>query len=212
MHTHRHPRATASLAAALLAIVAACSSAATAAPSTAPTAVVITPLPSPSPTPFVDWIGTVNPNPTDPPWFAVPLTDVNTGKSFTVADFKGKVVLVETMATWCPTCQGEMSQVQEVVRDLDPANFVAISLDVDPNEDANILKKYAAKNKFTTWRIAIAPIEIGRFLSMNYDEAFLNPPEQAMLFVDKKGGVWGLPLGIKSATSIKKTLAEYIAA
>ena len=206
METRRLARTSAALAAGLL-IVAACASTATPTATAAPTATA-----SPTPTPYVDLIGTVNPNPTDPSWFAVPLTDVNSGETFRVADFKGKVILVETMATWCPTCQGEMSQVQEVVNKLDPKDFVAISLDVDPNEDATILKKFADKNKYTNWRIAIAPIEIGRFLSMNYDEAYLNPPEQAMLFVDKQGGVWGLPLGIKSATSISKTLAEYLAA
>jgi len=33
-----------------------------------------------------------------PAWFDTQLTDVNTGKSFKMADYKGKVALVETMA------------------------------------------------------------------------------------------------------------------
>ena len=148
--------------------------------------------------------------PTVPSWFNVAMTDVNTGKQFRINDFTGKVVLMDTMATWCPTCQGEMSEMQ-LVPGLFPAgtDLVLVSLDVDPNEDATILKKYAASNKFD-WYIAVAPIEVGRFLEMNYDQNYLNPPLQPMLFIDRQGGVYGLPTGAKSAVSLQKTLAQYV--
>jgi cytochrome oxidase Cu insertion factor (SCO1/SenC/PrrC family) len=207
---NRFRTVTAALAA--LVVLAGCSaSAATPAPAATPTLEVgiVTPMPSPT---YSDPIPVFNPNPTLPPWTFVPLTDVNTGQTFQISDFQGKVVLVETMATWCPTCQGEMSQVKDLLAALGPdTDLVAVSLDVDPNEDAALLKKYTAKNGFD-WRVAIAPIEVGRFLSMNYDPAFLNPPEQAMLFIDRKGGVWGLPLGIKSSISLRKTLEPVLAA
>ena len=165
---------------------------------------------SPSST-FVDPIPVV-PAPTVPSWFGVEMTDVNTGKQFKISDFTGKVVLIDTMATWCPTCQGEMSQVQLVPGLVGAASsgLVLVSLDVDPNEDAAILKKYAAANKFD-WYIAVAPIEVGRFLEVNYDQRYLNPPEQPMLIIDRIGGVYGLPFGIKSGISIEKTLAQYLA-
>ena len=141
----------------------------------------------------------VAPSPTIPSWFDVQMTDVNTGKPFKVGDFAGKVVLVETMATWCPTCQGEMSQVQQLHLDYGiGVDLVTISLDVDPNEDATILKKYAA-----TERIQLAgrrgAESVGQFLAKNYDVDYLNPPLQPMLIIDRKGGVWGLPFGVKSA-------------
>jgi thiol-disulfide isomerase/thioredoxin len=139
------------------------------------------------------------------------MTDVNTGKSFKISDFSGKVILVDTMATWCPTCQGEMSQVQQLPAMLgtSASSLVRISLDIDPNEDSTILKKYAAENKFD-WYIAVAPSEVGQFLAKNYDVEFLNPPLQPMLFIDKTGGVYGLPFGVKSAISIQKTIASYL--
>lgn len=153
----------------------------------------------------------VNAAPTVASWFDVQMTDVTTGKTFRISDFSGKVVLIDTMATWCPTCQGEMSQVKllPTLLGAGSSDLVRVSLDVDPNEEATILKKYAAKNKFD-WYIAVAPIEVGRFLSTNYDEGYLNPPLQPMLFIDKTGGVYGLPFGIKSAISIQKTIAPYL--
>lgn len=160
---------------------------------------------------FVDPIPVVA-APTVPSWFNVEMVDVTTGKSFKISDFSGKVVLVDTMATWCPTCQGEMSEVGRLpgLVGASASDLVTISLDVDPNEDATILKKYAVANGFT-WRIAVAPIEVGRFLETNYDQQYLNPPLQPMLFIDRTGGVYGLPFGIKSAESIQKTLAQYLA-
>ena len=150
--------------------------------------------------------------PTVPSWFNVQMTDVTTGTPFKISDFAGKVVLVDTMATWCPTCQGEMGEIARLpgLVGANAADLVTISLDVDPNEDATILKKFAATNGFT-WRIAIAPIEGGRFLETNYDQQYLNPPLQPMLFIDRTGSVYGLPFGIKSAESIQKTLAQYLA-
>ena len=164
---------------------------------------------TPSPT-FFDPIPAVA-SPTVPSWFSVGMTDVNTGKVFRISDFTGKVVLIDTMATWCPTCQGEMSEVQRLpgLLGANAGNLVRVSLDVDPNEDAAILTRYAATNKFD-WYIAVAPIEVGRFLETNYDQQYLNPPLQPMLFIDKTGGVYGLPFGIKSAESIGKTIANYL--
>lgn len=162
----------------------------------------------PSPT-YSDPIPVV-PSPTVPSWFNVEMTDVTTGKQFKIGDFSGRIVLMDTMATWCPTCQGEMSQVQMLPTLLGPStDLVRISLDVDPNEDATILKKFAVTNKFD-WYIAVAPIEVGRFLETNYDQGYLNPPLQPMLIIDRTGGVYGLPFGIKSAESIQKTLAQFL--
>ena len=150
----------------------------------------------------------VNAVPTMPSWFDVQMTDVVTGNQFKVSDFTGKVILIDNMATWCPTCQGEMSQVQQIHKQYG-ADLVTISLDVDPNEDGALLKKYAAKNGFG-WIIAVAPTAVGAFLSKNYDVQLLNPPLQPMMIIDKQGGVWGMPFGIKSAESLKKTIDPYL--
>ena len=192
-------------------ILAGCASAAQTAPAVAAsTSQAASPAAAgPSPT-YFDPIPVV-PAPTVPSWFDVEMTDVTTGKPFKISDFSGKVVLVDTMATWCPTCQGEMSQVQQLPAMLgaSSSDLVRVSLDVDPNEDATILKKYAATNKFD-WYIAVAPSSVGQFLAKNYDVDYINPPLQPMLFIDKTGGVYGLPFGIKSAISIQKTIAPYL--
>jgi cytochrome oxidase Cu insertion factor (SCO1/SenC/PrrC family) len=164
---------------------------------------------SPSPT-YFDPISAMA-EPTVPAWLKVQLTNVNTGKQFTIGDFSGRVVLLNTMATWCPTCQGEMGEMQQLPGMLGAksGNLVIVSLDVDPNEDATILAKYAAANDFD-WYVAIAPTEVGQFLATNYDIDYLNPPLQPMLFIDKTGGVYGLPTGVKPAESLRNTIDPYL--
>jgi cytochrome oxidase Cu insertion factor (SCO1/SenC/PrrC family) len=197
---------------AVVAIVAGCSgAAATKGPNAAgpagPSLDIITITPRPTSAP-----GDPQASPTMPSWFGVPMTDVNTGRSFTIQDFAGKVVLVEAIATWCPTCQGELSQVKQLLADVGrESDLVAVALDVDPNEDAALLKKYAQQNGFT-FVMAVAPEDVIHFLITNYDQSFVNPPLVPMLFIDREGGVWGLPNGTKSASSLKQTLDPYLAA
>ncbi|MFT3890271.1 MAG: hypothetical protein QM730_01445 [Anaerolineales bacterium] len=71
-----------------------------------------------------------------PAWFSTSLKDVRSGETFSINDFSGKVVLVETMAVWCSNCYQQQIQIQALhdamgMRD----DFVSLSLDIDPNED-----------------------------------------------------------------------------
>ncbi|MHB8136655.1 MAG: peroxiredoxin family protein, partial [Anaerolineaceae bacterium] len=47
-----------------------------------------------------------------PTFFDASLTNVATGESFKISDFAGKVVLVENLAMWCPTCLKQQEQVK----------------------------------------------------------------------------------------------------
>lgn len=112
-----------------------------------------------------------------PDWFGAQLTDVRTGETLTVAGLKGKVMLVETMAIWCPKClrqQQEVRELHEALGEWD--DLVTLVLDVDPNEDAGDLKAYATKNGFT-WTYAVAPPEVAREIGQRWKVPviFLNP-------------------------------------
>ena len=153
---------------AIAALVAACSATVPASPAPSASAVAAASSASPA-SPGATFTYNipveVNAIPTMPSLFDVQMTEVVTGNQFKVSDFTGKVILIDNMATWCPTCQGEMSQVQQIHKQYG-ADLVTISLDVDPNEDGALLKKYAAKNGFD-WIIAVAPTAVGAFLSKN---------------------------------------------
>ncbi len=141
-----------------------------------------------------------------PAWFGAELTDVNTGRPFSIADLQGKVVLVETMAIWCPKCLAQQQEVQALRTALGPrADLAIVVLDVDPNEDAASLQTYAARHGFD-WTYAVAPREVAREIGQLYGDQFLNPTATPMLIIDRHGEVHTLPFGAKSADALETAL------
>ncbi len=145
-----------------------------------------------------------------PSWFKTSLIDVNTGDSFTVADFKGKIVLVETLAMWCSNClkqQGQVQSLHDLLGERD--DFVSVGIDIDPNENADALKSYTINNGFD-WLYTVASAEIAREIGQLYGDQFLNPPSTPMLIIDQEGVVHLLPFGIKSAEELREALKPFL--
>jgi thiol-disulfide isomerase/thioredoxin len=146
-----------------------------------------------------------------PDWFDVELTDVRTGKTFTMNDFSRKVVLVETMAMWCPNCLFQAHQVREMHKLLDnPDEVISVSLDVDLHEDASDLHDYTQEFGFE-WRFAVAPLQVARALGNLYSAQYLNPPLSPMLIIDREGGVHQLGYGEKSAEVLLANVQPFLA-
>jgi cytochrome oxidase Cu insertion factor (SCO1/SenC/PrrC family) len=145
-----------------------------------------------------------------PEWFSIPLTDVRTGQTFTMNDFAGKVVLIQTIVQWCSSCayqQHEVSMMKTLLGQRD--DLISISLDVDLKEDAVSLKKYVDHFGFN-WYFAVAPLEITRALGNLYSAEYLNAPLEPMLIIDRSGNVYGLPYGFKNANALSNTLGPYL--
>jgi cytochrome oxidase Cu insertion factor (SCO1/SenC/PrrC family) len=145
-----------------------------------------------------------------PAWYSASLTNVSTGQTFTVNDFKGKVILVETMAIWCSTCfrqQGQVKALHDLLGQRD--DFVSIGLDVDPNEDAASLKSYVEKNGFD-WLYAVATTEVAQDISKHYGDQFLNPPSAPIVVIDRKGEAHPMPFGVKSADELLQFIQPFL--
>jgi cytochrome oxidase Cu insertion factor (SCO1/SenC/PrrC family) len=146
----------------------------------------------------------------EPEWFTVPLTDVSSGMSFTIKDLKGKVVLVEPFAVWCPNCLQQQNQVRMLHEKLgDRDDFVSIGLNVDPNESADDVKAYITKRGFD-WKYVNAPAEVHRNIGDLYGTLYLNPSSTPMFIIDRQGEVHLLPFGIKSADNLYQALQPFL--
>ena len=210
MHLPAHPRISGVLLLLIvLLILPACSTAVPRTPSTslAPTVAAFIPTATVVPAAAITPTAT-----TLPDWFNIKMTDVRTGQTFSMNDFAGKVVLLETMAEWCINCvqqQNEVKKLESLTGN--SKDLVLVSLDTDLHEDAASLKKYADTYGFD-WYFAISPLDVDRALSNLYDSEYMNPPLAPMLFIDRQGGVYGLPFGpMKGAVSLQNTLAPYLA-
>ena len=149
--------------------------------------------------------------PETPEWFGMELTDAQTGEVFTINDYAGKVILLETMAMWCPNCVVQANEVRNLHELLgNPEDLISISLDVDLNEDQASLKEYAYGYGFD-WHFVVAPLLVARALGNLYTAQYLNPPLSPMMVIDRGGNVHHLEYGLKEAETLEKIVAPYLA-
>lgn len=145
-----------------------------------------------------------------PAWFNQTLTNVSTGETISIQGLKGKVILVETMAIWCPNCLKQQNQVKVLHETLgDRDDFLSIALDIDTNEDANSLKSYAQENGFD-WFYAVSTADISRDIAAQYGDQFLNPPSTPILIIDRHGVAHPMPFGFKSADDLLKFIQPFL--
>jgi len=67
----------------------------------------------------------------------------DSGKTITVHDFGGKLLLLNFWATWCATCIEEIPDLNQMARELAPKGLVVLGVSVDKDETAyrNFLRK-----------------------------------------------------------------------
>ena len=72
------------------------------------------------------------------------LKDIN-GKNITLSSFRGKVVLLNFWATWCPPCRAEMPALNRLYRETKQRGLEIIAVSTDRSLDH--VKDFTAKNK-----------------------------------------------------------------
>ena len=80
----------------------------------------------------LNWLGKPAP--------AIAATDVD-GKPVSLAELKGRVVLVDFWATWCPPCVASIPALNELARKYHDRGFVILGVNVDAmHEDVKEIK------------------------------------------------------------------------
>lgn len=140
-------------------------------------------------------------------WLDIELKDVVTGKTFKLADFKGKVVFIETMAVWCPLCTAQQREFQKLLAE-GGDGIVFISVNVDPNENADILRRHVEANGFK-WPFAVAPRPLVLKLADQFGDRVLHAPSTPVIILTKTLQPHLLRSGIKPAAELKQEVAKY---
>ena len=73
------------------------------------------------------------------------LTDLK-GKSWTLHDLRGRVVLVNFWATWCPPCRKEMPDLEALYQQFAPRGLVILAISDEP---AGKVEPFLAEHKVT---------------------------------------------------------------
>lgn len=74
------------------------------------------------------------------------------GKTVTVSNFGGKLLVLNFWATWCPPCVEEIPSLDEFQKQLGPSGVVVVGVSVDKKEEAYKRFLDRAKVSFETAR------------------------------------------------------------
>jgi len=69
------------------------------------------------------------------------------GKLHSLDEYRGKVVLLNFWATWCPPCVAEMQDLQKVHQSLQSKGLVVVGISLDKNPEK--LRNFIEKEKLT---------------------------------------------------------------
>ena len=136
-----------------------------------------------------------------PNWRDAEFTDVATGKTFKVSDFKGKPVLLESFAVWCPQCTQQQRKIRELHQEIGDA-VISISIDTDPNEDESTVQEYLTLHGFN-WFFAVSPVDVTRSIIDEFGIGVVNAPAAPVVLVCKDQSARLLGRGVKSAAELK---------
>jgi thiol-disulfide isomerase/thioredoxin len=103
------------------------------------------------------------------------------GNNVSLAEYKGKVVLVNFWATWCEPCRGEIPELIELQHKYGPRGFVLLGIALD-EEGKSVVAPFVAKERFDVG---------GQKLPMDYKILIGNDDA-----ADKFGGLFGYPTSI----------------
>src|SRR5690242_18359802 len=101
-------------------------------------------------------------------------TDLASGATRTLADYRGKVVLLNVWATWCEPCKVEMPSMEELYRAYGPRGVHIVAVSIDDAVPDDSIRAYA-KNLGLTFEILHDPThEIERaYQTTGYPESFV---------------------------------------
>lgn len=141
------------------------------------------------------------------PWQTIALTNARTGEPFTLADFAGKTVFVETMATWCTNCRQQLGNVKSAAARADGEQAVFVAISVETDLSAETLAQYADNNGFD-WTFAVATPAMVQALAETFGQTIANPPATPHFLILPDGSHSDLVTGYESGDQILATLGQ----
>jgi peroxiredoxin len=118
------------------------------------------------------------------------------GDTVKLSDLKGKKVMLNFWATWCPPCKAEMPAMEEFHKEAGE-DIVILAVNIDPHLD---VKAFVDENKITF------PIPLDEEDTVNETYQVLSIP--TTYFIDTKGNIGNNYIGAMNLDAMKQYTKE----
>ena len=126
------------------------------------------------------------------------LMDID-GNPAHLAQYRGRVVVLDLFATWCPPCQEQMEDLNDVRAHYPETEVIILSIDIDPDnptENENSVRDFKAQHK-ANWQFAMDNGEV--------NEGYGTGSIPTLAIIDQEGYlVWTHEGAIDSQTIIEQ--------
>ncbi|HOO47099.1 MAG TPA: TlpA disulfide reductase family protein [Deltaproteobacteria bacterium] len=109
------------------------------------------------------------------------------GEEHTLADFRGKMLLVNIWATWCPPCREEMPSLDRLQSQIGSDDFYVLTISTDLNGISTVQDFF--------WLNGITSLEAYADFNGETENALKVPGLPTTLLIDKKGDAIGVMVG-----------------
>lgn len=128
------------------------------------------------------------------PLFTVTTID---GEVISLSQFRGKVVVLDLMATWCGPCATQMTELNRLHAAYSTSEVVILSIGVDTKETDQQLQTFKDQH-YANWRFAGDSDGVGT----KYDAQSI----PTLAIIDKDGGLRWHHAGVTSFEDLKKRI------
>ena len=129
------------------------------------------------------------------------LVDIN-GKSFTLSEHLGKVVLLDFFATWCGPCVMEIEHLQALYRDYSSEQLVILSISVDIESDSLPKLQLFAQQNQMQWTVARDTDNVGYKYGVS--------PIPHIVVVDTEGYERYIHIGVTAESTLRSEIDALI--
>ncbi len=124
------------------------------------------------------------------------------GESVTLSDLRGKAVLVNFWATWCPPCRAEMPAFQEAYRDYEAQGFVIVAVNATSQDGIGDIDAFIEKFGLSF------PVVLDKDGAVNQLYQVRSLPTS--FFIDKEGVISEVVIGGPIAEALIRARIEEI--